>query len=572
MINRRLCFSRERRLQSIAGLFIGTIAILSGCSPWPGAGALIFPEEPSTNSVTPEKNPADLSADDVRITPTPMPTAEEPSQEMANVAEHLAAPVTVTQPLTRAAPTVADLMDAEAADTAVEADPTPAADETNSADAVEAAGAPRGVVSGSVVNLRSGPGTQYATLGQTVAGDTVEIVGRNGDASWWLVCCPAPDGGESWIFAELVTPRTPTDATPAELADRVPVAAIPPTPVPEPTVAPAAQPAVQNRTAEMAAAPASGLPGPGGFGAPGATNPLTGLPLPDGRAGQRPLIVCINNDFAARPQFGTANADIMYEYLMEGYGITRFSGVYYGEESGQIGPMRSARLINYYMGSLYDAGLACSGASDQVRYMLKHQAPFPYLDIDLDDPSNTRYSTNVGTDYRTRLRTSTGQLRTWLADWGVEKPASIRGFTFGERPGGGATATSITVPYPSSSRSVYRYDPASGRYLRAMGGGAHVDGNTGAQIAVDNVVVQYVPHETTDIVEDSLGSLSIRLNLFGSGRALVFRDGQAFEGTWRSESQGDMPRFFTADGAEIALKPGKTWISIVPLSYSIAYQ
>ena len=105
-----------------------------------------------------------------------------------------------------------------------------------------------------------------------------------------------------------------------------------------------------------------------------------------------------------------------------------------------------------------------------------------------------------------------------------------------------------------------------------MGGIAHVDGSSGAQLGFDNVVVQYVPHEVTDIVEDSLGSKSIRINLFGSGRVIVFRNGLAFEGTWRSDSRGDTPRFFANDGSEIPLKPGKTWISVVPLNYTIAYQ
>jgi hypothetical protein len=163
-------------------------------------------------------------------------------------------------------------------------------------------------------------------------------------------------------------------------------------------------------------------------------------------------------------------------------------------------------------------------------------------------------------------------LRRWLADWGVEKPASLRGFTFGGVPGGGAPATSITIPYPSGSRSAYQYDAGSGRYLRFLGGSPHVDGNTGAQLATENVVVQYVPHETTNIVEDSLGSLSIRINLFGSGHAIVFRDGHVFEGTWRSDSRGDLPHFFAADGAEVPLKSGKTWISVVPLNYTIVYQ
>lgn len=70
----------------------------------------------------------------------------------------------------------------------------------------------------------------------------------------------------------------------------------------------------------------------------------------------------------------------------------------------------------------------------------------------------------------------------------------------------------------------------------------------------------------------SLGSLSIQLNLFGSGRALIFRNGLAYEGTWQSNSGGDMPRFFDGEGREIALKPGKSWGSIVPITYAIAYQ
>jgi hypothetical protein len=289
-------------------------------------------------------------------------------------------------------------------------------------------------------------------------------------------------------------------------------------------------------------------------------------------AGKRPIIVCINNDYAARPQWGTGQASVVYEYLMEGYGITRFSAIFYGQSAPHIGPVRSARLINYFMGALYNAGLTCSGASDPVRYALKRDAPFPYMDIDLDDASNIRYSDSVGSDYRTRLRTDTARLRTWLADWGVEQAGGIRGFTFGELPAGGAPATTISIPYPGGSDVRYRYDPGSGRYLRSLAGEPHVDANTGRQLALDNVIVQVVPHEATNIVEDSLGSTSIRLNLFGSGPAIVFRNGQAFPTTWRSDSRGDTPHFIAANGAEIPLKPGQSWISVVPSTYTIAYQ
>lgn len=424
-------------------------------------------------------------------------------------------------------------------------------------------------VTAAQVNVRAGPGTNYAVVGKVQSGVVFQVIGRTETGDWLRICCPVNEATESWISAQFVLVDMPN----SEALAALPVPEIPPTPN-----APVGG-GGNKSAADLAAATAPGMPGPGNFPAPGGTNPLTGLGLAGERAGQRPVIVCINNDYAARPQFGTGQADIVYEYLMEGYGITRFSAIFYGSDAGQVGPVRSARLINYYMGGLYDAGLVCSGASDPVRYSLKHEAPFPYMDIDLDDPSNTRYSVSIGSDYRTRLRTDTGSLYRWLADWGVQKPASLRGFTFGNAPNGnspngGAPATQISIPYPSGTGSqvAYAYDSGSGRYLRSMGGAAHVDGNTGAQLAVENVIVQVVPHEATNIVEDSLGSTSIRLNLFGSGQAILFRDGQAFVGTWRSESRGDMPRFFDAAGNELALKPGKSWISVVPNTYTIGYR
>jgi len=438
---------------------------------------------------------------------------------------------------------------------------------SDTAPALNPAQGPVGLINATLVNVRGGPGTGYRVIGQAGEDERYQLTGRNEDGSWLQICCvdDQTDSELGWISTDFV------DAiSSVALNGALPVVEAPPTP--EPLVETVGTGAAQ--AAQLAAAPAPGLPGDGGFGQPSGTNPLTGLPLAGGRAAQRPIIVCINNDYAARPQFGISQADVMYEYLMEGFGITRFSGVFYGEDVGQIGPVRSARLINYYMTPLYKAGLACSGASDRVRYTLKFEMPAPYMDIDLDDPSNTRYTVSIGGDYRTRLRASMDGLRRWLAEWGVEQSAAIRGFTFGGAPGGGVPASAINIPYPrgTGSQVSYQYDGGSGRYLRFLGGGPHLDGNSGAQVGVENVVIQYVPHEVTDIVEDSLGSRSIRLNLFGSGRVIVFREGQAYTGLWRSDSQGDTPRFYTDNGAEILLKPGHTWVSVVPLDYGIEYQ
>ena len=481
--------------------------------------------------------------------------------ESAPTAPSAAIAVDVTTLLTQTVPTAAPILVPTATP---DPDTTPVDTATTAPEGTAPEGtapegtAPAGTITADLVNVRGGPGTNFPVVGEARRGQTVNIVARTAGDDWMRVCCLTTEPAvETWILAELLTTSGDLTAVQVESGPEPPAVAI--------------GGAVAADTAGLAAAPAPGLPGQGAFGPPGGVNPFTGQALPGDRAGRRPVIVCFNNDFAARPQFGTSQADVMYEYLMEGFGITRFSGLFYGQDVAQIGPIRSARLINYYLGALYGAGLACSGASDQVRYTLKHEAPFPYMDIDLDDPSNARYSVSIGSDYRTRLRTDTGRLMRWLNEWSVQQPAAVRGFTFGGLPPGGAPGTTISIPYPAGTGSNvdYRYDGGSGRYLRSLGSVPHLDGNSGAQIGVENVIVQYVPHEVTDIVEDSLGSLSIRLNLFGSGRALLLRDGQVFDGTWRSESRGDLPRFYAADGSELALKPGHTWISVVPVDYTV---
>jgi hypothetical protein len=56
----------------------------------------------------------------------------------------------------------------------------------------------------------------------------------------------------------------------------------------------------------------------------------------------RPLGVMIENHEESRPQSGLSKADIVYEIVAEG-GITRFLSIFYCQDAGIIGPIRSAR-------------------------------------------------------------------------------------------------------------------------------------------------------------------------------------------------------------------------------------
>jgi|GEM_PF-1740887 len=85
-----------------------------------------------------------------------------------------------------------------------------------------------------VVNLRSGPGTNYPLVGSTSAGETYAIQDRNSDGSWFEICCIA--GKSAWVAASVVT--TVGDMASVELAQLIITPPPSPTPAPVPTAAP----------------------------------------------------------------------------------------------------------------------------------------------------------------------------------------------------------------------------------------------------------------------------------------------------------------------------------------------
>jgi hypothetical protein len=52
------------------------------------------------------------------------------------------------------------------------------------------------------VNLRSGPSDDYFRVGRIAKGESLEIVGRNNDSSWWLVTTPG--GSLAWVCSKVV--------------------------------------------------------------------------------------------------------------------------------------------------------------------------------------------------------------------------------------------------------------------------------------------------------------------------------------------------------------------------------
>ena len=67
-------------------------------------------------------------------------------------------------------------------------------------------------------NLRAGPGLEFAVLGGTITGQTIAIVGRNADGTWYRL------DNTGWVAAQLVLNAPPLESIPVLNADGTPVA------------------------------------------------------------------------------------------------------------------------------------------------------------------------------------------------------------------------------------------------------------------------------------------------------------------------------------------------------------
>jgi predicted XRE-type DNA-binding protein len=85
----------------------------------------------------------------------------------------------------------------------------------------------------------------------------------------------------------------------------------------------------------------------------------------------------------------------------------------------------------------------------------------------------------------------------------------------------------------------------------------------GDAVETDNVLIQQVKTSESDIV-DVVGYPSPEVEVTGTGKAWLLRDGKLVIGTWERGSEGDVTVFHTKKGDEFQLKPGTTFVELAP--------
>lgn len=291
--------------------------------------------------------------------------------------------------------------------------------------------------------------------------------------------------------------------------------------------------------------------------------PLTGLPAPSADAvAVRPLSVKIENSSQARPQTGLNEADVVYESIAEG-GITRFNAIFHSKTPEVVGPVRSARLSDLWIVPQYHAIFFFSGASYRVNREVR-RAGLPNMSEDAGVSKPYYRSSSRSAPHNLYLKLPEG--RRDAAARGIKTTWKPRYLNFSKSTESTIAVSSVTIPLSDANTTSWRWDAGSGVYLRSTNGRTHTDAETGEQLSAKNVVVMWAVH--TPASRDVAGSTTYDIQLGGSGRASVFRDGVRVDGTW--EATRDAPPVLRAqDGTIIRLAPGRTWFEVVPMPVNI---
>lgn len=300
---------------------------------------------------------------------------------------------------------------------------------------------------------------------------------------------------------------------------------------------------------------------------PSGTNPLTGEPMEPEYENRRPVAVMLNNLKAAQPQLGVSRADIIYEVPAEG-GITRMLAVYQSlEDVGNLGSIRSARSYYLELALGLDALYVHAGGS-----------PGAYRDIPawgVDHMDGVRGTGDAKIFWRDQERRRTmgyehslltsGEKITEYLETGRLRTEHREGYVYPQAfvpdgtPAGGSPAERVQVKFSAYKTGTFDYDAASGKYLVGQYGGEYVDGDTGEQVAVTNLLV--LETGISVISGDTEGRLSVRLT--GEGEGTFFCGGRAVPIRW-SKADRNSPFVYTLEGGKLlAMGQGNSYVCII---------
>ena len=286
--------------------------------------------------------------------------------------------------------------------------------------------------------------------------------------------------------------------------------------------------------------------------------PLTGEEPASPALLERPAVaVKIENNSAAYPLSGLADAEIVYEELVEG-GITRFLALFHCTDAAKAGPVRSSREIDPAVMKPITRILGAAGGNAVVRRRLDKAGLF-LVDEDTPGGALSRIS-RTDASFEHTLYANTKTVRK-VGRKDFYKPPPELVFAFGELEGKAKKARSVELNFGGAATIEFRWN---GKGWQRLDGGAPLPVE-GDEIVVDNVLIELHTVNFSETLVDVAGNPSIVFaDEGGKGKAVLLRDGKAIKGTWSRKNENEPAVFETRGGDEMVFAPGVTWVELLP--------
>ncbi len=294
------------------------------------------------------------------------------------------------------------------------------------------------------------------------------------------------------------------------------------------------------------------------------TSPISGFACQN--AARRPMAVMLAGDAVARPLSGLSEADLVFNMPVITNSMTRFMAVYLCYSPKEIGSVRSSRDDFIPLARGLDAIFAHWGGS---HFALDELAKGVVDNIDaLANPYNV-YFRKSGIASPHNGFTSGARLYGAADKMGYRLSGNFGGYlhlTDGTKPTATTTQT-LSIGFPGSFAVKYVYDPASNSYWRWRGGTKEMDRNTRKQVEAKNVAIMIAASRQ---IEGQYNDVDIE----GSGRARVYRNGEEIIGTWKKDAAKQTSKLFFYDkaGQEIKFIAGQIWVEIAQPNQKISYE
>lgn len=281
---------------------------------------------------------------------------------------------------------------------------------------------------------------------------------------------------------------------------------------------------------------------------------------------QRPIAVMVDNESIALPHYGLSQADVVYEMMNSTANgrITRFMVLFKDYENiDQIGSIRSVRPTNVILSAEWNAILCHDGG------------PF-YIDEYLAEPSTDHFSgtfsrvdNGKSREYTEYILPGDMEKNFTNSDVDIEYNEYYEGahyqFASEANPvdlsdnADAIDATLVDLPFPHNG-SYLEYDEETGLYNYFEYGKAHVDpGNDNTQLCFKNLLIQSCGFTQYD----EHGYMIF--DCISKGGGYYITNGKAIMVTWEKTSMTSPTRYYDADGNEITINTGKTYVGFVPV-------